>query len=380
MKNLSSLSLAESISIGLSKSLTDLSIIDAVTKGIPKFAWAGSTFNDIVKAASVPKSVNYSDGIQLAIAVNNAASIPTNMLAEYGGTLNYLSGMQLAISKNMAVYNQQLNLSEEIAKAFGKGLYKHLDTGIFNASNFIENKPLTPADIVSGSTFYKIFEEFNKDEDGAELQNAYHEIENLKEKEELLQQIVNLQYAVIASQNDPKKGGFKGLDHLIEVFYSKILMGKFKLSSKVAHLIIYIAFGIATLLIFGKDVVVDAKGGKIYDKAYEVLTGKKQPNKIDTVYIKNLPPILYPKTFTIKKAQMFRRDSVKTELIGRMRVNSEVSILTITNGWCYVEGIVTVTKKGTVKNREKYGVKEKKIEFEKITKGWVEKKNLDMFQ
>lgn len=291
-------------------------------------------------------------------------------------TASSLSGMSIAMSETINrysnIYEKQLLLSEKITNSFASAFsFDKISNSIFNPDNYINKTKLTAFDFISGSTFINTFRGFERDEQ--EISDTYNEIEFLlKDKIGLQDEIIKLQATVITLQKGENKGNENWYNlevtYYLEWFLNKILIRKLKMNRKTATITLWIALA---CIYFFKDIFYETKGSAIGN----AIIGNEEEQPKDTI----LKYIEIPKEindFTITKTPIYIRKSIKSKRIGNFPVSSTVIIIKIVEGWCFVEGKVTIIKKNNRKNRKK--AEGKKVE--RTLKGWVQKKNLDMFQ
>lgn len=342
----------------ISSMLNAISDYDRSSAAINKAILGGSTISSF--ATNIPK---------LNKDVTKSLAVISSMTA-----------MQDAVTKNLSAYTKQVQLSEQIARAFTSVFpVKNSAFDFFNTTNFSANKKLNAFDYLSGSTFLDTF--INNDEDEDKINETYSNIEELLKEENsaLKEYIIKLQATIIAlkkgkklSKKDEKWVRLKGIEYYAEWFMNKVLIRKFNLRAEAARIIMYL---VLLTLPFIKDVFIEANGDLIYNAAL----GSDEKIAPDTI-LKYVQMPQEMKDFTIKETAVYRRGSVRTDRIGKFKSGTDLLIIKITTGWCFVEGTAIVKKKSTSNNKNKYKIKKGVIEIEQKVKGWVKKDALDMFQ
>jgi hypothetical protein len=346
-----------------------------------------NNWNYIFNTSSYDRILGFQDSYRIQSGYQNlfngsAVSLALNQIKYTDryktlGAISAITTMQSTITEHLTSYNYQLKLTEKITQAFANTLsVSQSINSLFNSANFTQERNLSNFDVLSGATFYKTWNQFQKNSVNAD--ETYSEIEkNLDDNLDLKYEIIKLQATLISLQNTSKQGTekwHKTIDPLyyMEWFMNKILIRKLKLSPLVARLLI----GLIMLSIkVTYDVLSEAKGNDVYDYARGNSEASKQqiPLAIINNYVQAPQEI---KDFTIKKTAIYNRSSTKTKKNGTLQSGASVLIIKIIDGWCFVEGQVSIIKKDTRKNRKKY----KHLEIKQIVRGWVKKENLDMFQ
>lgn len=271
-------------------------------------------------------------------------------------------GIQNIISNHSNLYNKQISIIEKLANPFAHffdAKPKFIDQ--FSDSNFVKGKKLTAFDINSGATFLNMLSKF---EEEADVEEAYDEIQLILENSALKDEIISLQTKLFTLQEKSVSDSQKIHETKVyfEWFLNKVLINKFSINSVIATVIMWLVFNSIDII---KDIVIEAKGADIYE--FVVGVQNNSTNQKDTVYVEPKPV-----DFTIRKTTVYQRKSDKTKSLGYLPQGTDVTILKITNRWCFIEGEVTVNKKA---------IDEKNIQpATKLVKGWVKKSNLDMFQ
>jgi hypothetical protein len=293
-----------------------------------------------------------------------------------------LNNIHNAVTTNLNTYNEQLNLSKQLAKTFNAYIPpKSLVFDVFTSDNFVyKDKKLNAFDVLSGASFLNTLNRHNQDD--KLVNQIYDQAQSVLISNAALQEEITKLHATIITMQEGSNVvseetwyKIKDIKDYVEWFMNKILIRKFGISPAVAYAIVFVV--VLTLIPLIREIIIEAKGSNIYNS----ITGSEEKSKVDTVtIIKYIQKPNEITDFTIDKTPLYLRSSNKTKCIGYIDPNSTISIIKMKNGWCLVEALVTVTKPNTNKNRKKYEAKNNLLEIQNTIKGWVEKKHLDMFQ
>ncbi len=161
-----------------------------------------------------------------------------------------------------------------------------------------------------------------------------------------------------------KKKQLVSLQEQFTMFLHKTVLRSRLLTLQQTHILVQILYFVIFVVFY--DALQEWKGGAILDDIFK--DGKTNKIEADTTkksVVHDTTFIL--QDFTVRDATMFLRNSIKTNRLGKVLVNTKVIVIAQKPQWCLVEAlVVTVSKKGDT--------------LEKVRRGWVRKRDLDYFQ
>lgn len=220
---------------------------------------------------------------------------------------------------------------------------------LFTSKNFTESNTLNAFDIASGSTFSNILKS-NTDLDDEALKSQFAALtDDLERQPELKKEVQELINTVAENTRTYKK-----IDELLTDWVDKMIQ-KFGVSKQWSYnIVFYVGWFISVYL-----------GGILKDRL-----SPKTPQTINNV-TNVIKVVQAPKKTSNclinKDAPVYEKNHSTSRRIGTISAKTDVDLIKIKNGWCLVEGLITIIKK-----EGKF-----KINKDSLTKCWVSQKYIE---
>jgi hypothetical protein len=266
--------------------------------------------------------------------------------------LALVNGIKNTVLQNNNSYLAFLKTSENISNALypAKSIaVLYGNSNILTATNFIENKKLSPFDILSGTTFSNLVNIYETTAGGAfedEMENLNKELINSPEvKSEIEDLVINV--------NRISERTYKKIEEYLTDWIDNIAI-KLGISKQQSYFLAMTIIFLAA--VYNKELLLPKKSQTIINVTNNVTIQGIKKNKQTAIVVKQAP--------------VYEKNHSTSRKLGLIKENTEIEIQRIKDGWCLIKGVVSVIKK------------EGKIKAEKDTlmQCWISQKYLSNFQ
>jgi hypothetical protein len=272
--------------------------------------------------------------------------------AESEKALALINGIKDTVMQHSSSFLAFLNTSEKISNALypNKSIAAlYGNSNILTATNFIENKKLSPFDILSGTTFSNLVN-LHESTTGRTFD---YEIENLNTELINNPEVKSEVEDLVKNVNKITERTYKKIEEYLTDWIDKVAI-KLGISKQQSYFLAMTIIFIAA--VYNKELILPKKSQPTINITNNITIQGTKKNKQTAI--------------TVKQAPVYEKNHSTSRKLGKIKENTEVEIQRMKEGWCFIKGVVSIIKKEG-KN---------KIEKDTTIQCWINQRYLSNFQ